>query len=76
MQALQEWTLADRSISIRQPTLVLHGVDDPLIPVDNGRQLAKLIAHTQYAELEGVGHMFAWEAPRQTAWLVNSFLAE
>jgi pimeloyl-ACP methyl ester carboxylesterase len=76
LQALQEWTLADRSIAIRQPTLVIHGVDDPLIPVDNGRQLAKVIPHAQYAELEGVGHMFAWEAPRQTAWLINSFLAE
>ena len=76
IQALQQWTVDERELSIAQPTLVLHGVDDPLIPVDNGRRLAKLIPHAQYAELEGVGHMFAWEEPARTASLINSFLAE
>src|SRR5207248_887589 len=53
LQALQQWTVADAAMSIDTPTLVLHGVDDPLIPVDNGRRLAKGIPHAQYAELEG-----------------------
>jgi 3-oxoadipate enol-lactonase len=75
LQALQQWTVADQSISIDAPTLVLHGVDDPLIPVDNGRRLAKLIPHAQYAEFEGVGHLFAWEEPARTASLINAFLA-
>ena len=76
LQALQQWTVAETSISIDKPTLVLHGVDDPLIPVENGRRLAKLIPHSHYAELEGVGHMFAWEEPARTASLINAFLAE
>ena len=75
MQALVAWNV-ERDISVPQPTLILHGADDPLIPVDNGRRLAKLIPHADYVELDGVGHMFAWEEPARTASLINAFLAE
>lgn len=76
IQALQQWTVDERALTISHPTLVLHGADDPLIPVDNGRRLAKLIPNAQYTELDGVGHMFAWEQPARTASIINTFLAE
>ena len=50
----QEWAGAYRRIA--QPTLVIHGQGDPVLPIENGRALAAGIAEAQIAELEGVGH--------------------
>jgi 3-oxoadipate enol-lactonase len=74
IQALQAWTLDERHLAVTQPTLVLHGAVDRLIPVDNGRRLAKLIAGAQYVELDDVGHMSVWEEPQRTAALITDFL--
>jgi len=40
----------------------VHGDQDPLIDVDNGRRLAQLIPSAHYVELSGVGHLVAHEA--------------
>lgn len=50
----KEWTGHYRRIA--QPTLVIHGQDDPVLPIENGRALAASIAGAHIAELEGVGH--------------------
>ncbi len=42
--------------SIRVPTLVIHGSDDPLVTPSGGRHTAELIDGADYVELEGVGH--------------------
>ena len=52
------------------PTLVVHGTADRLLPVDNGRQIATLLA-VEPALLEGVGHMFWWEQPQRSAELIR-----
>jgi pimeloyl-ACP methyl ester carboxylesterase len=41
---------------IRQPTRVLHGLADPLIPVAAGRDLAARIRGAQLDLVEGMGH--------------------
>ena len=45
------------------PTTVVHGAEDPLIPVRNGMRLAQLIPGARYVELPGVGHLVPYEAP-------------
>ncbi|MCU1451241.1 MAG: alpha/beta fold hydrolase [Acidimicrobiales bacterium] len=52
---------------ITAPTLVIHGADDPLLPVGNGRRLAELVPGARYVELDGVGHLIPWEEPARTA---------
>ena len=42
--------------AIRTPTLVIHGVDDPLVPVEAGRDTAKAINGAQIVEIERMGH--------------------
>jgi 3-oxoadipate enol-lactonase len=59
---------------IAAPTLVLHGADDPLLPVGNGRALGELIPGARYLELPGVGHLIPWEIQQQAAQLVLEFL--
>jgi pimeloyl-ACP methyl ester carboxylesterase len=54
------------------PTVVIHGLDDPLFPFEHGRALAETIPSAQLLALEDVGH----ELPRR-AWdlVVSAILA-
>lgn len=42
--------------AVTAPTLVIHGTDDPLVPVEGGRDTAASIAGAQLLELPGMGH--------------------
>jgi pimeloyl-ACP methyl ester carboxylesterase len=42
--------------NITAPTVVVHGVDDPLVPVEGGRDTAAAIAGAQLIEIPGMGH--------------------
>jgi pimeloyl-ACP methyl ester carboxylesterase len=57
------------------PTLVIHGSEDQMLPVENGRQIARLIPGAHLEIFEGVGHMFFWEQPQRSAELVSSHAA-
>ncbi len=41
---------------IRVPTLVMHGMNDPLVNVSGGVALAKAIPHAQFIGFAGMGH--------------------
>ena len=56
---------------IRTPTLVIHGTDDQMLPVANGRLIAERIDGARYEELDGVGHMFWIEQPERSAELIR-----
>ena len=73
MQAIA--TRTDTPTDIGAPTLVVHGSDDPLLPVANGRRLSELIPDVRYVELPGVGHLVPWEAPSRTSAAMREFLA-
>ena len=47
--------------SVKLPTLVIHGADDPLITVDGGRATADAVPGAKLMEVPGMGHDF----PRQ-----------
>jgi len=42
--------------TISAPTLVIHGVDDPLIPLPHGEYTAALIKESKFVALEGMAH--------------------
>lgn len=42
--------------SVKVPTLVIHGLADPLIPVAGGRDVARLVPNAVLHEIEGMGH--------------------
>jgi len=44
--------------SITVPTVVLHGADDPLVPVEGGRDTAASIPGAELIEVPGMGHDF------------------
>jgi pimeloyl-ACP methyl ester carboxylesterase len=41
---------------LQVPALVIHGVDDILIPVENGRLVAAAVPGARLIEIEGMGH--------------------
>jgi 3-oxoadipate enol-lactonase len=60
---------------IKAPTLIIHGDDDALIPFKNADVLNQAIASSRKHILKGIGHMFFWEAPDETAKVAGDFLA-
>ena len=60
---------------LRQPTLVLAGDDDPIVPLVNGHILHRLIPGARLHVVPGGGHLFLLEDPADVAALVTDFLA-
>jgi pimeloyl-ACP methyl ester carboxylesterase len=54
LTSTQDWTGAFRKIT--QPTLVMTGTDDPVLPADNARALAAGIPDATLHLLPGIGH--------------------
>ena len=46
----------ERLKEVRVPTLVIHGVDDVLVPVENGRLVAEAVPGARLIEFDGMGH--------------------
>ncbi len=70
MQAIAAHDTSTRLSQLSVPTQVIHGTADRLLMVDNGIQIASLLA-VEPQLLEGVGHMFWWEKPERAATLVR-----
>jgi pimeloyl-ACP methyl ester carboxylesterase len=75
MQACVAHDTNVRLAQLEMPTQVLHGTEDELLPVENGRLIASLIPNSHLEILDGVGHMFFWEQPESSAELVRSHAA-
>jgi pimeloyl-ACP methyl ester carboxylesterase len=50
--------------SVTAPTLVIHGSDDPLVPVEGGKDTAEAVPGAELLIIEGMGH----DLPRGGAW--------
>jgi len=46
----------ERLRALRVPTLVIHGDEDVLVPIENGRRVAAAVPGARLLELEGMGH--------------------
>jgi pimeloyl-ACP methyl ester carboxylesterase len=64
----------DRLPDIAAPTLVLHGTDDPLLPVGNARILAERIPGAKLVLLEGARHAYLLEKQAEADTAVLDFL--
>jgi poly(3-hydroxyoctanoate) depolymerase len=69
------WTSIPWLHRLRQPTLILAGKDDVIVPPINARILARLIPHATLHIFKG-GHLFALTEKEQVASLVYAFLRD
>jgi 3-oxoadipate enol-lactonase len=74
-QAIAAHDTRERLKALQMPTLVIHGSEDQMLPVANGRLIASLIENSQLEILDGVGHMFFWEVPERAAALIRDHAA-
>lgn len=75
LAAMAGWTSLPFLGLLRQPTLVMGGDDDPIIPVANPRMQAALIPHARLHVYHG-GHLGILTEADELAPLIDAFLDE
>jgi poly(3-hydroxyalkanoate) depolymerase len=68
------WTSLPWLRLLAQPTLVMAGTDDPLVPVVNGRILASLIPDARLVTIDD-GHLFLVTSAKESAAMISKFLS-
>lgn len=76
VQAAAAFDAADAVHRIAAPTLILHGTDDRVVPVENAYRLAERIPDTSLCLVPGTGHIFFIEAADLVNAAVTAFLEE
>lgn len=69
------WTSLPWLHALPQPTLVMHGDDDPIVPLINARILASLIPNARLSVIED-GHLFLVSQAAAAASVIRDFLRE
>jgi 3-oxoadipate enol-lactonase len=73
-EAIRDMDLRERLGSIRAPTLVLAGSDDPSTPAENVRPIADAVPDARYVELEGAAHIANMASPAAFTAAVSDHL--
>jgi pimeloyl-ACP methyl ester carboxylesterase len=73
--AIRAWSgTHDRLPGIAMPTLVVHGETDLLVPVENGRIIARAIPHARLVTIPQASHIFFTDQFRASTDAILSFL--
>ncbi|MFN5178420.1 alpha/beta fold hydrolase [Limnohabitans sp.] len=70
------WSVYSRLPSITAPTLVMHGLEDALIPAENGRLLASRIPRSRLVELPHASHWLMTDASAECIWTLQQHLKQ
>jgi pimeloyl-ACP methyl ester carboxylesterase len=71
VSALDRLYLADQL-----PTMFIWGTNDPVIPVEHGRNAHRIVEHSRYVEIEGSGHWPMLDQPDRVLRELTSFIEE
>jgi pimeloyl-ACP methyl ester carboxylesterase len=74
MAVAADGSRVERLRQLDVPTLVIHGTDDPLVPIAAGRDTAASIKGAKMVEVPGMGHDFAPEALKAMTKEIIEFL--
>lgn len=74
LYAVTGWTSQAWLGRLEQRTLVLHGSNDPIVPVVNARMMAHRIPHGTLSLLSRAGHMFLLDEPARSGAEISRFL--
>lgn len=66
----------ERLKNVGAPTLVIHGTDDPLVPVEGGRDTAEAVPCGRIVEIPGMGHDLPVPLVETIADAIAAFLRE
>ena len=71
--AASEIDLRNELSRISQPTLILHGEVDGIVPLEEARQLSKILPNSKLAVLQGAGHVPTMTRPQEVAYEIMNF---
>lgn len=74
LMAVSSWTSAPYLPLLTQPTLILAGDDDPIVPPINARVMARLIPRSELHVLQGAGHLFLYLRAEEATDRITRFL--
>lgn len=74
--AIAMWSSYSRLPQISVPTLVMHGDEDRMVPVENGKLLAARIPGAKFHLIPGAGHIITTDQPEVVDDEVLRFLDE
>ena len=72
--AYAHWSSAPWLHTLRMPTLVLAGAEDPMAPAVNAVTMARMIRGASLHILPGGGHLFPFDSADQTAPILKAFM--
>jgi len=75
MMALMGWSSLPWLHHVTQPTLVIAGGDDPIVPPVNGKLIASRMPNARF-ELVDCGHLFVLTMADEIAAMIDEFLSE
>jgi poly(3-hydroxyoctanoate) depolymerase len=75
LYAITGWSSHPWLRRVRHRTLIVHGDQDPLVPVVNARLMAKTMPDARLHVLEGAGHLFLVDEPSSVVGELNGFLS-
>lgn len=74
--AIRDMDLRDRLRSIKSPTLVISGADDPATPPDHGRFIAEAVPDARFEVVPRASHIANVEQPEKVTRLILNHLEE
>jgi len=61
---------------IKCPTLIIVGKDDKVTPVEQSKQIHKLITNSKLIVIENAGHLVLYEKPEEVNKLIHEFIEQ
>ncbi len=74
LYAASGWTSVPWLWRVKQPTLIIAGDDDPIIPLVNPRLMARVMPAAQLRVVRGGGHLFLLDEPESVIDDIHAFL--
>ena len=74
MWAVLGWTSVAWLHTLDNPTLILHGDDDPVIPLVNARLMRRLMRDASLTVVSRGGHLYLYTRPREFGPQITDFL--
>ena len=74
LYAASGWTSVPWLCRIKQPTLIIAGDDDPVIPLANPKLMARMMPAAELRVVQGGGHLFLLDEPESVIEDIHAFL--
>jgi poly(3-hydroxyalkanoate) depolymerase len=74
LAAVAGWTSLHWLHALQQPTLLMAGADDPIVPLENARLMCRLIPNCELKVFD-CGHLFLLTRPEEAACAIDEFLS-